>query len=89
MAFFCTVTGNRILAPGISKAAGGEVPEHDGTDLADEAEHAARAALAKASLSAIEGAPSAQAIAAAVAAALKTFGAGSRQAAPAAKTPNK
>jgi hypothetical protein len=39
MAYFCTRTGARILAPGTVDT----VLEHDGSDAADVAEHAARA----------------------------------------------
>jgi len=41
--FFCTKTGARLIAPGISTTAGGNVPEHDGSP---EHEAAAGKALA-------------------------------------------
>lgn len=38
MAYFCTKTGARLVAPGEV----GKVMEHDGSEAADAAEHAAR-----------------------------------------------
>ena len=45
MAFFCTVSGVRIVSPGVAKCAGGEVPEFDASDASEAAESAARAAI--------------------------------------------
>lgn len=45
MPFFCTKTGARILAPGVSTSAGGNVPDHDGSPEHEAAEQAADEAL--------------------------------------------
>jgi hypothetical protein len=45
MAFFCIKSGVRIVAPGIAKSAGGEIPDYDGTEHSDAAEAAARGKL--------------------------------------------
>ena len=45
MAFFCTVSGVRIIAPGVAKSAGGTIPDHDGTESSNSAEQAARATM--------------------------------------------
>lgn len=70
MAFFCEKTGARVVAPGISKSAGGIVPEHDGSAAHIAAEMAAEKSLAGARQSPTEAAPSAIAIQSAVLAAI-------------------
>jgi hypothetical protein len=70
MAFFCTVSGVRIVSPGIAKCAGGDVPEFDASDAAEAAEGAARASIVASRLEESELGPSAEAIAKAGAAAL-------------------
>ncbi len=70
MAFFCDRTGVRIVAPGVSKSAGGIVPEHDGSEAHDAAENAAIKALLSARKSAEEIGASPEAKAGAVVAAL-------------------
>ncbi len=73
MAFFCDKSGVRIVAPGTSKAAGGIVPEHDGSDAAIKAEQAAVEALHAGRKSAEEIVPSAEATKAAVASAVSVL----------------
>lgn len=70
MAFFCTVSGVRIISPGIAKGAGGEVPEFDASDASEAAESAARAAIVANRLEESEVGPSADTIAKAGAAAM-------------------
>lgn len=69
MAFFCTQTGARLVAPGISIKVGGTVAEYEGTAQHIAAETAAEKALAAARLSPTEIAASAEAIEAAAKAA--------------------
>lgn len=60
MAFFCTQTGARIVAPGVSLDAdkNGGVPAHDGSKAAMLAEAAAIETLSKGRRSDVEGEPS-------------------------------
>jgi hypothetical protein len=69
MPYFCPITGARLIAPGVSKGAGGTVLEHDGSPEHCAAEEQAIAALASGRLSPTEKAPTADAIAASVSAA--------------------
>lgn len=69
MAFFCTKSGVRIVAPGISKSAGGDIAEYEGTDASASAEQAARSKLAEMAKSDHEAEPSPEAVKAAGAAA--------------------
>lgn len=70
MHFFCPTTGARLIAPGVSSKAGGNAPEHDGSPTHEAASSAAHAALVACRLSPTEHAPSADAVAKALAAAL-------------------
>jgi hypothetical protein len=45
--FFCPKSGARILAPGLSTTAGGDIPVHRGSERCAAAESAARHELAK------------------------------------------
>lgn len=83
MAFFCTVSGVRIVSPGIAKCAGGEVPEFDASDSAEAAESAAQKTIAANRLEESEVGPSADTIAKAGAAALEEMTKPKAKAAPA------
>lgn len=61
MAFFCTKTGVRIVAPGVSKGAGGDIAEYDGDDSGKAAEMAAQMKLAEMAKADNEALPSAEA----------------------------
>ncbi|MGK3981322.1 hypothetical protein WMF38_57525 [Sorangium sp. So ce118] len=71
MAFFCTKSGVRTIAPGIAKSAGGDIPEYDGTDVSDAAETAARAQLSELAKHDNEAQPSPEALGAAANAAVE------------------
>lgn len=73
MAFFCDISGARLMAPGTGKSAGGSLPEHDGSPLHDAAEEAALAALTRIKRSATELSPAGTALEHARAAALETL----------------
>jgi len=70
MAFFCNRSGVRIVAPGIAKSAGGDVPDFDSSDAASAAESAARSTIAASRLEESEVGPSPDTIAKANAAAM-------------------
>lgn len=86
MAFFCTVSGVRIVAPGIAKCAGGAIPEYDATEVSDAAERVARDVIVTHRKSDLEAEPSPEAIKAAGEAALDVI---TSPAKPAGKTLNK
>ena len=69
MAFFCTKSGVRIVAPGISKSAGGDVQEYEGDEAAMAAERVAAQKLAELAKTDNEAQPSPEALKAASAAA--------------------
>ena len=70
MAFFCSVSGVRTIAPGVAKCAGGTVPEYDESDASIDAERAARATIEAMRKSPEEVEPSPEAVKAAENAAL-------------------
>lgn len=71
MAFFCTVSGARIVAPGIAKSAGGEIPDYDGTEGSDAADAAARLKLSELAKHDNEAQPSPEALSVAATAAVE------------------
>jgi hypothetical protein len=71
MAFFCIKSGARIVAPGIAKSAGGDIPDHDGTEGSDAADAAARLKLSELAKHDNEAQPSPDAIGAAANAAVE------------------
>ena len=60
--FFCDKSGARIVAPGISKSAGGDVPDFDGSEAHLNAEAVARRALSENRKSPTEQTPSVDAL---------------------------
>ncbi len=69
MAFFCMKSGVRIVAPGVAKSFGGDIPEYDGSDASESAEKVARAKLVELAKADNEAQPSPEAVKAAGAAA--------------------